>query len=249
LLKILILGGTTEASAIAKALAGDSRFDAILSFAGATKAPRQPPIAWRRGGFGGFEGLVSYLQNANIDLLIDATHPFAAQMKRHAAIASQIAKIPLLGVLRPPWKPESGDRWTIVPDMPHAAAALGTDPRRVLLTIGQKDLAAFQSAPQHHYVVRSVDPPSVPPANAVVITARGPFDEADEMALLRAHGIEVLVTKNSGGSATAPKLAAARKLGVAVVMVARPALPDMATVPDAESALRWLDHEAARRGV
>ncbi|HEY2133253.1 MAG TPA: cobalt-precorrin-6A reductase [Acetobacteraceae bacterium] len=248
MLKLLILGGTTEASALARALAGDSRLDAILSFAGVTNAPRQPPIPWRKGGFGGVEGLVSYLQNAKIELLIDATHPFATQMKRHAAAASQIAKIPLLAILRPPWQPESGDRWTIVADMPEAARALGAAPRRVLLTIGQKDLAAFH-APQHRYIIRSVDPPVMPPPNAMLITARGPFDEAEEMALMTRHGIDILVTKNSGGTATAPKLAAARKLGVAVIMVARPPPPEMETVPDAEVALRWLNHAAARRGV
>jgi precorrin-6A/cobalt-precorrin-6A reductase len=131
-------------------------------------------------------------------------------MKGNAAEAARVAGVPLLGVLRPGWQAAEGDAWTEVDDMNAAASALGKAPRRVWLTIGQKDLAAFQAAPWHHYVVRSVDPPdstSLPP-DATVISARGPFREADEIALMRTHGIDVLVTKNSGGSATAPKLAA-----------------------------------------
>ncbi len=250
--RVLILGGTTEASALAEALAGDARFTPLLSFAGSTRAPRPPPIAWRVGGFGGVPGLAEFLRGEAFDLLLDATHPFAAQMKRHAAAAAALAGIPALGVLRPGWRAVDGDRWAMVADMAGAARALGAAPRRVLLTIGQKDLAAFQAAPWHRYVVRSVDPPdaaSLPP-DATVIAARGPFREADEMALLAARRIEVIMTKNSGGTATQAKLAAARRLGLEVVMVARPPPPDMPTVEDAGAALRWLEgHAAIPRGV
>jgi precorrin-6A/cobalt-precorrin-6A reductase len=249
--KLLILGGTTEATFLATSLAGDTRFATILSFAGATRTPRPPPVSWRVGGFGGAEGLAAFLRGEGIDLLIDATHPFAARMKRNAVAAAQIAGIRMLGILRPPWQPQPGDRWTMVHDMAHAASALGSNPRRVLLTIGQKDLAAFLEAPQHRYVVRSIDAPdqAVLPQHATVISARGPFHEEDELALLASHGIDVLVTKNSGGKATAAKLSAARRLGLEVVMVDRPPPPDTETVADAEAGLRWLDHEAARRGV
>jgi precorrin-6A/cobalt-precorrin-6A reductase len=243
---LLILGGTTEASALAAALADDAVFATLLSFAGATRAPRPPPVPYRVGGFGGARGLADFLRARNITRLIDATHPFAARMKSNAAEAAALTGIAALGVLRPAWQPGPEDRWTMVPDMQAAAAALGRTPRRVLLTIGQKDLAAFQRAPRHRYVIRSVDPPAAAPPGAEIITARGPFNETDELALLAAHGIEILVTKNSGGSATAAKLTAARRLGIEVVMVERPPPPDLPTVADVPAALHWLHHDAVR---
>jgi precorrin-6A/cobalt-precorrin-6A reductase len=242
--KLLILGGTTEASALATALAGDSRFETLLSFAGSTRAPRPPPVPFRVGGFGGSAGLARFLRDHDFDLLIDATHPFAARMKLNARDAAASVGVAMLGVIRPAW-PEDG--CTVVADMASAVAALGDAPVRVLLTIGQKDLAAFLVAPWHHYVVRSVDPPAVEslPPDAVVISARGPFLEENERALLRELGVSVLVTKNSGGSATQAKLAVARDLGVAVVMVARPSPPEgVQTVADVQSALLWLDRHA-----
>ena len=254
-LKILILGGTTEASALALALAGDARFDATLSLAGRTKAPRTPPIPFRIGGFGGVEGLVQYLKAEHVDLLVDATHPFAAQMSRHADAASRSAGVPLLAVCRPAWRSVPGDRWTPVADMAAAVAALGPTSRRVFLTIGQKELAPFREAPQHAYVIRSVDAPEAEalPPDAEVITARGPFAEEDERRLLVQKKIDVIVTKNSGGTATEAKLAAARALGIPVIMVERPARPEVETVAGAEDALEWLEaHRGmapSRRGV
>jgi precorrin-6A/cobalt-precorrin-6A reductase len=240
-LKVLLLGGTTEASALARRLAADARFEATLSLAGATRAPRPQPLPWRIGGFGGIEGLRRYLAEARIDLLVDATHPFAAQMTRHALAAA--GAIPLLRLERPAWSPRPGDTWYRVPDMPAAVHALGEAPRRVLLTVGQKELAPFRAAPWHHYIIRSVDPPepaSLPP-QAESITATGPFMLEDERALLHRHGIEVVVTKNSGGTATAAKLEAAREGGIPVVMADRPAPPaGLEVVPDAEQAMRWL---------
>lgn len=253
-MNVLILGGTTEASAIARALAGSARVRATLSLAGRTRAPVLPAIPSRRGGFGGVDGLVRYLRGHAVDALIDATHPFAARISANAVAAAALAPVPLLAVLRPAWTATPGDRWTEVADMAAAAAALGTAPRRVFLTVGQGDLAPFAAAPRHRYLIRSIelpDPASLPPG-ARCVAARGPFAEADERRLLRAEGIEVLVTKNSGGDATAAKLAAARALGVPVVMVARPPGPAAPTVPDAAGALAWLRHRAAsgwRRGV
>jgi precorrin-6A/cobalt-precorrin-6A reductase len=253
MLRVLILGGTTEASELARMLVGDRRFEPTLSLAGRTKAPVLPPIAWRIGGFGGVAGLAEYLRADNIHALVDATHPFAAQMTRHACEAAALAGVGLLRVDRPEWRPAAGDRWLQVPDMPAAAHALGTAPRRVLLTIGQQDLAPFAAAPWHDYVIRSVDAPAAEslPAGAKVITARGPFAEPEERALLVAQKIAVLVSKNSGGSATAAKLAAARELGLRVVIVKRPPVPAVETVTDAAGALAWLVHQAAstRRGV
>ncbi len=252
-MQVLILGGTTEASAIAAALTGDARMRPVLSLAGRTRAPVLPAIPARRGGFGGVEGLVAYLQAHGVAALIDATHPFAVRISRNAAAAAAIAKVPLVTVLRPQWAPCPGDRWAEVPDMPAAAQALGAEPRRVFLTVGQQELAPFGLAPWHRYLIRSVEPPdpALLPATARHIAARGPFREDEERRLLEQEGIEVMVTKNSGGAATAPKLAAARALGVQVVMVARPPPPPGETVPDAAGALAWLDHVAAtwKRGV
>ena len=246
-MRVLILGGTTEASAIARALAGDARFDPVLSLAGRTRAPPPPPIAWRVGGFGGAAGLAAYVRREGVQALVDATHPFAARIKANAACAA----VPRVVVLRPAWQAVAGDQWTEVADMGAAFRALGPAPRRVFLTVGQQELAAF--GPPHQYVVRSVDAPERAPDGAVVISARGPFAEADERALLLSHRIEVLVTKNSGGAATAGKLAAARALGLPVVLVARPPRPAGLIVPDAAGALAWLAHQAGaprlERGV
>ncbi len=242
-MRILILGGTTEASAIARGLVGDARFDPVLSLAGRTRAPVAPPIAWRVGGFGGAAGLADYVHCENIQAVVDATHPFAARIKANAATLA----VPRVVVLRPAWQAVAGDRWTEVPDMAAAFRALGPARRRVFLTVGQQDLAPF--GPPHNYLVRSVDAPAYPPPGAKIITARGPFSAADERLLLLEHRIDIVVTKNSGGTATAGKLAAARDLGLPVVLVARPPRPEGLIVPDAAGGLAWLAHQAARRGV
>jgi precorrin-6A/cobalt-precorrin-6A reductase len=252
-MKLLILGGTTEASAIARALAGDTRIQATLSLAGRTRHPAPQPIPCRIGGFGGIQGLARYLEQHRIDALIDATHPFAARMTRHAEDAARLTGTRLLAVQRPLWRRQPGDHWIDVPDMLAAAAALGPVPRRVLLTIGQKELAPFAAAPWHHYVLRSVDPPPQEflPPETEVIAARGPFAEAAEHDLLAARRIGIVVTKNSGGTATGAKLAAARALGLPVVMVARPPPPRAETVATIAEALAWIGrlHAACRRGV
>lgn len=252
--RVLILGGSTEASALSRALAADMRFAPTLSLAGRTRSPVLPPVPCRVGGFGGVAGLAAWLRDNHTDLLVDATHPFAARISTHAVAAAAMAGVPLLAVRRPAWTPGPNDHWISLPDMAAAAHALGDTPRRVLLTVGQQELRPFAAAPWHHYTVRSVDPlPEGMLPGAVRITGRGPFAVADEIALLRRHGIERLVTKNSGGSASAAKLAAARDLGVAVLMVARPALPHApAMAADTESALAWLrrhDTLSSRRGV
>ena len=251
-MRVLILGGTTEASALATALAGDAAFDPVLSLAGRTRDPVLPAIATRRGGFGGVDGLVRYLQKGGIGALVDATHPFAAQMSRHALLAAAQAGVPRLAVVRPAWQPEPGDRWTEVPTMAAAAFALGRMPRRVFLTVGQQELAPFHAMPWHHYLIRSIEPPTAPPPGARCIAARGPFTETDERRLLQAEAIDIVVTKNSGGTATAAKLAAARALGLSVVMVVRPPEAEGPKVADAAGALAWLRHQAtlsAWRGV
>lgn len=241
--KLLILGGSTEASQFIQLIEGDERIAPVLSLAGRTKSPKLPLIPHRVGGFTGIDGLTAYLRAKKIDAIVDATHPFADQMTGNAVVAAGRVGIPLLRVNRPAWMPVAGDDWTMVPDMAAAAEALGETPKRVFLTIGQKDLKAFREAPHHFYLIRSVDPPdpSARPEHCDVITATGPFRLDDERALISEHAIEVIVTKNSGGSATAAKLAAARELGVPVVMVERPPAPEVETVTTADEAHRWLN--------
>lgn len=251
-MKLLILGGTSEASALARALATVPEYHATISLSGRTQNPAPQPLPSRRGGFGGVEGLARYLEANGIDALIDATHPFATQISHNAEIAARQTSKALLVIRRPAWQMQLGDCWIKVPDLQAAAVALGRTPHRVLLTIGQKDLAPFVAVPWHHYVVRSVDapPPGQLPPRAEVITARGPFAVDDECALLRDRRITILVTKNSGGTATEAKLTAARKLALPVVMVARPPPPAGETVTIVPEALAWLArrHAMYRRG-
>jgi precorrin-6A/cobalt-precorrin-6A reductase len=223
-MRVLVLGGTLEASKLASLLAGQSGISAVLSFAGRTKAPRAPEIPYRTSGFGGVDGLEAYLETERIDVLVDATHPFAEHMPCHAAVAAARAKIPLVCLSRPAWHPEASDRWIDVGNMATAAAALGNEPKRVFLTIGRLQIEAFAAAPQHIYLIRAIEPlvssPNLP--HHRVILGRGPFTLEAEEKLLREESIEVIVTKNSGGDATFAKLLAARALGLPVVMVARP---------------------------
>jgi precorrin-6A/cobalt-precorrin-6A reductase len=255
-IKVLILGGSTESAKLARTIATDQRFAATLSLAGRTEHPARTPVPMRSGGFGGADGLVHYLAEKDIDALIDATHPFAAHMKQNAVEAARMTGVAFLAIRRPAWAPEPGDHWTEIASLEEAATALGEAPRRVLLTTGRKELAPFKRASQHFYLVRSVEPPdpeALPP-RAEVISARGPFTVAGEKALLEEQGIEIIVTKNSGGTATSAKLEAARALSLPVLMVRRPALPDAPSAETVEEALLWLErhHEAAtstRRGV
>lgn len=242
-MRILILGGTTEASALARALAGRSDVAATLSFAGRTESPAAPPISFRVGGFGGVEGLRAYLKSEKIDAVIDATHPFAAQMSRHAAAASSAEAIPLVIFTRPGWDRQAGDDWTDVESFEDAVAALGQEPRRVFLTQGRLHLGAFRAAPQHVYVVRSIDAPaeiSALPRRRLIL-ARGPFNLDDEIALMREEAIEILVSKNSGGDATYAKIEGARRLGVRVVMLKRPEVGGVPALQTLEQTLAWIE--------
>jgi precorrin-6A/cobalt-precorrin-6A reductase len=245
--RILILGGTTEARALAEHLAPRRDLAVTLSLAGRTANPVTQPVPVRSGGFGGTDGLAAYLVHERIDLLIDATHPYAAIMSAHAAEAARSAGVPLLALRRPPWAAVAGDRWIDVADGRAAVPALGEAPRRVFLALGRNDLAPFATAPQHLYLVRSVDPVEPPLAlpHARYLTARGPFAQADERELLEARGIEIVVCKNSGGDATYGKITAARALGLTIVMLRRPALPAVRTVETIADALAWIDHADA----
>ena len=243
-MRILILGGTTEARQLAERLAARADLEVSLSLAGRTSNPVPHPVPLRVGGFGGPEGLADYLKSERINRLIDATHPYAAQMSRNAVRAADIAHVPLLALRRPAWSAVAGDRWTEVADTCEAAHALGATPRRVFLALGRNAVAVFETAPQHHYLVRSVDPVEPPLAvpHATYIRARGPFRETDDRALLVAHKIDAVVSKNSGGAAAYGKIAAARSLGLDVILLRRPALPDVPAVVTIEEAVAWLDH-------
>lgn len=240
--KLLIIGGSGEAAALARALAGDARFDVTVSLAGRTAEPMQLPGRLHRGGFGGAEGLARYLTQERFACVIDATHPFAVQMKANAIAAAKAAGVALLAIRRPEWVPRDGDNWIMTDSIEGVAIALGEAPRRVFLTTGRMELAPFRAAPHHFYVLRSVEAPSPEelPPRVALITARGPFKVADERALLKEHAIDVIVTKNSGGEATMAKLDAARDLGLPVIMVRRAEIPEAPSVETVEHALAWL---------
>lgn len=248
-MRVLILGGTTEASALARLLAGDARFDATLSLAGRTSAPRPQPLPTRSGGFGGVEGLARFLRGEKIDAVIDATHPYADQMSANAVAACGQAGVPLASFARAPWVQQAGDGWQLVPNTEAAADALGTPPRRVFLSLGRQELHVFARAPQHHYLARVIEAPpheELPP-DITLVQARGPFDLTAETTLLHDEKIEIVVSKNAGGDATYAKIAAARALGVPVIMIARPNKPAGHVVASAEEAVEWLAH--ARRSL
>ncbi len=252
--RILILGGTTEARQLAAKLATRGGLDITLSLAGRTENPVAQPVPMRTGGFGGAQGLAAWLVEHKSDLLIDATHPYAARISTNAAEAARIAGVPIFALRRPGWEAVEGDRWTLVDHGEEAVAALGEASRRVFLALGRQEVAAFETAPQHSYVIRSVDPiePPLGVPDATYILARGPFAEADERALLEKHKIDVIVAKNSGGAATYGKIAAARKLGIEVILFRRPQLPQVPSAPSVAALAEMVGHFAApveKRGV
>ncbi len=248
---LLLLGGTTEARLLAEALAGRGDLDVTLSLAGRTQHPLAMPVPVRVGGFGGAEGLEAWLREYRVAALLDATHPYAARISANAALAARRAGVPLLCLARPAWVPEAGDDWRPVADVAAACAALGAAPRRVFLALGRQEVAGFASAPQHRYLIRSVDPITPPPPmpDVTCLTARGPFTLEDEARLLDAHGIEIIVCKNSGGTASHAKLVAARARGLPVLMLRRPDMPDAPCVTNVRAALDWLAHALNLRGV
>lgn len=252
--RILILGGTTEARHLAGRLAARGDCSVTLSLAGRTESPVEQGVPVRCGGFGGADGLAAYLQETGTDLLIDATHPYAARISANAAEAAAKSGVAILALRRPGWEPVADDRWTLVDDVAGAVRALDGANRRVFLAIGRQEVAAFEAAPRHFYLVRSVDPVDPPLAvpDAMYMLARGPFNEAEEQALLRQYRIDAVVSKNSGGAATYGKIAAARALGVEVIMVRRPALPEVQSAQTVDDLVAMVDHRfgpVAERGV
>jgi precorrin-6A/cobalt-precorrin-6A reductase len=241
---VLILGGTGEARSLAAVLVARGDRRVVSSLAGRVSAPLLPVGEVRIGGFGGPSGLATYLEQEKIAVVIDATHPFAERISAAAVEAAAATSTALLTLRRPGWTAGPGDNWHRVPDVRAAAAALVERPGPVLLTTGRGGLAEFARLP-HRFVIRTVEAPDDPlPADRLVLLSRGPYDLAGERALLRDHGIQVLVTKDSGGQLTVAKLAAAREVGVPVVMVDRPTPPGAGMVPvvtDVSGAVDWLD--------
>ncbi len=250
-MRVLILGGTTEASELTRLLAADSRFDTTISLAGRTANPKTQPVRTRIGGFGGVDGLIAWLKQDATQAVVDATHPYADQISANAVAACARLAIPLASILRPAWEPQPGDNWLAVANAEAAADALGPKPRRVFLTLGRLELGAFASAPRHHYIARTIDPPGdvVLPRDIQLFYDRGPFDREAESALLAREKIEILVSKNSGGAATYAKIEAARHLGIPVVMIVRPVKPCGHAVESAEAAVLWLEHQLAHRAT
>lgn len=244
-MRVLILGGTAEARALA-GLLPDAHV--VTSLAGRVRDPKLPAGELRIGGFGGPAGLTDWLARKRIDAVVDATHPFAERISASARTATAALGVPLLVLNRPEWTAEPGDDWRRVPSVAAAAAALPQLGDRVLLTTGRQTLPAF-AANTEWFLIRVVDPPSTPlPVRHEVLIARGPYMVDSELALMRSHHIGVLVTKDSGGTLTAAKLVAARHLGLPVLMVDRPAPPDgIPTVPTVDAAAAWLASPAAQR--
>jgi precorrin-6A/cobalt-precorrin-6A reductase len=242
--RVLILGGTGEARALAALLVArfGSRLAVISSLAGRTRAPRAIAGRVRRGGFGGAAGLARYLRRARIAALVDATHPFARRMHDAAAAAAACTACPVMALRRAPWRPTAVDRWIEVDDTAGAVEALRGLGRRVFLTIGQRNLDAFAALRDRFFLVRVIEAPAakLPFVRHVLIRARGPFAVADEIALMRRHRIAVLVAKASGGEATHAKLVAARQLGLDVVLIRRPPEGSVPAVADVAAAAEWV---------
>ena len=247
-MRVLVVGGTTEGRSLARQLGADpARFAVTYSLAGRTHDAAVPgaPVTARVGGFGGVAGLVEFLRREDIDVIVDATHPFAQTMSAHVAEAALGAGTPVVAVARPGWSAEPGDDWRRVGSLGQAAdlaPALGS---RIFLTVGRQGVDRFVGDGSSWFLVRSVEAPDVVPPRSLLLLGRGPFTEPGEADLLARHGIEVLVTKDSGGEATAPKLRAARRHGIPVVVVDRPSRPaSVPVVADVDAALAWLERQS-----
>ncbi|WP_114390769.1 cobalt-precorrin-6A reductase [Notoacmeibacter marinus] len=236
---ILILGGTADARKLAVALAGKGT-NVTLSLAGVTLSPRDQGVPTRVGGFGGANGLAVHLREQRVELLIDATHPYATTISRNAEIAAAKSNTPILALRRPAWRPEAGDIWYEADDLKAALATIGSEPKRLFVALGRKEIAPLATAPPHHYVIRSVDPidPALLPPMRETILERGPFSLSAERELLERLQIEAIICKNSGGTAAYAKLRAARALGLPVHMLNRPPLPDVPQGSDVETVIR-----------
>ncbi|MDN4983071.1 cobalt-precorrin-6A reductase [Bradyrhizobium arachidis] len=242
--RALVLGGIADASLLAGKIAR-AGIDAVYSYGGRTRAPADQPLPTRIGGFGGASGLADYVRREGITHVIDATHPFAAEMSRHAVDACAETGTPLIALERAPWSRTPEDIWTEVTDVTAAVAALPEAPARMFLAIGRQHIAPFAAKPQHAYTLRFVDPPETPlPFAADVIVSRGPFTLDGELDMMRTRGIAWIVARNSGGDGARAKIDAARRLGLPVIMISRPALPERKKVESVTEVMQWLGHRA-----
>lgn len=240
--RLLVLGGTGEAIALAARAAGLPGISVVSSLAGRTRNPRVPEGDLRVGGFGGPDGLAGYLGDENIDLVVDATHPFAARITANAVAACDGAGRPLLALRRPQWRPAPEDNWVEVDTVAESAVAAGAHGSRVFVTVGRTEFGPFRDRPDLWLLVRLLEAAAAPLgiADGVIIVARGPFDVEAEMRLMTEHRIDCVVTKNAGGNATYGKIAAARSLGLPVIMVRRPVTPEVEAVETIDAAIDWL---------
>ena len=247
---LLVLGGTTEATALCRALS-EAAIPGTISFAGRVERPIRQPLPQRIGGFGGVAGLVQYLSRHRITHVVDATHPFAAQMSRNAVEACAETAVPLIALTRAPWQAQPGDTWTHVPDIDGAVAALDRPPTRVMLAVGRMHLDEFAPNPQHFYLLRLIDQPdsALPFGDHVIVQDRGPFTVENDLALMRSHAINLIVSKNAGGTGAAAKITAARALGLPVIMINRPAIPARAEAYSIPEVMNWLSHAGTDLGV
>jgi len=242
IMTVLVLGGTSEARTLAAELAGLPGLRVISSLAGRVSNPALPAGEVRTGGFGGAAGLAAYAKAEGVGAIVDATHPFAETISAHAVEACAQSGLPLLRLARPGWSPRDGDDWHGAGSLDEAASLLPNLGTRVFLTTGRQGLASFAALDRLWFLIRCVDPPGGPlPANREVLLARGPYERESERALMRRFGIDVLVTKNSGGPLTEGKLDAARDLGIPVVMISRPAAAAAESVTAVSDAVRWVE--------
>jgi precorrin-6A/cobalt-precorrin-6A reductase len=243
-MRALILGGTGDANQLAKQCVRE-KIDAVYSYAGRTQIPLGHSLPTRIGGFGGVTGLADYIREQGITHVVDATHPFAAEMSRHAVEACAATDTPLLALERAPWIRTAGDHWIEVANVDAAVAALPEQRVRIFLAIGRQHLAPFAAKPQHAYTLRFVDAPdgALPLPGAEIIVSRGPFTLQGDRELMRSRGIEFLVARNSGGAGARAKIDAARELGLPVIMIERPVLPERPRVESVEEVLAWLAHD------
>ena len=240
--RALILGGTADASLLAAEIARAS-IDAVYFYGGRTRAPADQPLPTRIGGFGGVSGLADYIRREGITHVIDATHPFAAEMSGHAVEACAETGTQLIALERAPWAKATGDNWIEIPDVSAAVAALPEAPATIFLAIGRQHIAPFATKPQHAYTLRFVDPPEAPlPFAADVIVSRGPFALEAELEMMRTRGIAWIVARNSGGDGARAKIDAARMLGLPVIMISRPKLPERLRVESVTEIMHWLGH-------
>ncbi|MGR7994480.1 cobalt-precorrin-6A reductase [Xanthobacter sp. ZOL 2024] len=247
---LLILAGTTEAAALARAVSA-AGIAGTVSFAGRVERLPAQPLPQRVGGFGGVAGLEAYLRENRITHVVDATHPFAVQMSAHALAACTHLGLPLAALTRSPWQEVPGDHWIHVPDMAGAVAALDRPATRVMLAVGRMHLADFLPHPQHFYLLRLVEPAKAPlplPQHHAVID-RGPFSVEADRRLLQEHAIALVVSKNSGGTGAYAKIVAARTLGLPVIMIDRAPRLDRLELESVAAVLEWLAHADTDLGV